>query len=250
MRFTGKQKTAGALFLGYILAVAFDPILTVVRLNIENWAAENGYDKVYNWPLANHLWALVVTFWEAFTGSWGLGLICGLLLVSFWDTGRRLVLRLLSAVGVRRRSQVTSSAGYGVPGDTMELVVGRSFVDEEVVVDGRRFEECKFVNCRFRSDKALGFHFSATNRFFGDSQVGSASEEVKQYLALVASISSLRGGALTFDLDKLKPEKPVAVTVLDADGGTIEDIDVSGDAHGVVTGKSRDLHVRRVTRKD
>lgn len=92
MRLTGKQKISLSAAGGYLLAWAVDPLLTVARLNIENFATDKGYGKVYESPIIAKIWNALMTVWEAFTGSWGLGLICGLLLFSFWDALRRLVL--------------------------------------------------------------------------------------------------------------------------------------------------------------
>jgi hypothetical protein len=89
MELTTKQKLSLSAFVGYLFAVALDPLLTVLRLNVENWATDHGYSKLYDWWPAIWLWRTLVTVWEAFTGSWGLGVVCGLLAFSFWDWGKR-----------------------------------------------------------------------------------------------------------------------------------------------------------------
>lgn len=86
---TGRQKTVGALLVGYLLAVFVDPFVTVVRLNVENWATENGFGAVYNWPIVSRLGQLVMSLWDALTGSWGFGVICGMVILTIWETLKR-----------------------------------------------------------------------------------------------------------------------------------------------------------------
>lgn len=104
MAFTGKQKTAATLFGGYLLAMLLDPFVTVMRLNVENWATENGYSAIYSWPVLSQLWLVLVSVWEAFTGSWGFGFICGSLLLAFWEPLRRVA----GSMFRRKRSAATS----------------------------------------------------------------------------------------------------------------------------------------------
>ncbi len=118
MQLSGKQKiTLGAL-AGYAFAVAIDPIITIARLNVENWAHENGYDNIYK-LVSQPPPEWLVTFWDFITGSFGLGFILGGLLFAFWDPlaryGKRLVttkeqarktLDDLFAEGVRHRNRL------------------------------------------------------------------------------------------------------------------------------------------------
>jgi hypothetical protein len=117
MQLSSKQKiTLGAL-VGYLFAVVADPFITIARLNVEGWAKENGYDKLYK--LASQPPEWLVTFWDTITGSFGLGFILGGLLFAFWDPlaryGARLVttkeqarqaLDDLFADGVRQRNRL------------------------------------------------------------------------------------------------------------------------------------------------
>ena len=117
MRLSGKQKiTLGAL-AGYLITAIVDPLVTIARLNVESWASENGYDKLYKLLSAPPEW--MVTLWEALTGSFGLGFVLGALLFAFWDPiakyGSRFVtsgkrahraLDELFAEGVRHRNRL------------------------------------------------------------------------------------------------------------------------------------------------
>lgn len=46
MVLSGRQKISLWVFLGYLGAVILDPLITIFRLNVENWAAENEVDRL------------------------------------------------------------------------------------------------------------------------------------------------------------------------------------------------------------
>ena len=83
MHISGKQRITLGLVGGYVLAVIADPFITVARLNIEGWAQEKGYDKLYKLVANPPEW--LVGLWEFITGPFGLGFTLGALLFAFWD---------------------------------------------------------------------------------------------------------------------------------------------------------------------
>lgn len=109
---SSKQKTTLAIVVGYLLAVVVDPFLTIARLNVEGWAQDRGYDKLYR--LAAHPPEWLVTFWSYVTGPFGLGFALGALIFAFWDPLARYGRRLFTNSEQQARKAVADLFDEGV----------------------------------------------------------------------------------------------------------------------------------------
>lgn len=78
-----KKLSALGVAAGYLLAVIVDPFITVLRLNIETWAQQRGFDKLYKLIQVPE-WLTMI--WSLLTGGFGLGFVLGALIFAFWDT--------------------------------------------------------------------------------------------------------------------------------------------------------------------
>jgi len=83
MSLSEKQKITIYMVLSYLFALVVDLFITIGRLNVESWAQENSYDKLYKLVSGPPEWMVMV--WDAITGSFGLGFVLGSLLFAFWD---------------------------------------------------------------------------------------------------------------------------------------------------------------------
>jgi len=83
MPLSGKQKITISVAIGYAIALSADPLITIARLNVEKWAEENQYDKLYKVVSGTPEW--LVTLWEALTGNLALGLVLGVTIAAFGD---------------------------------------------------------------------------------------------------------------------------------------------------------------------
>jgi hypothetical protein len=72
--FSPMAKTATWIAVAIVLG-------TIVRLNIERWAEDRGYDRIFTHKLP----AWLMSVWEHLTGSFGLGFALGALVFAFWD---------------------------------------------------------------------------------------------------------------------------------------------------------------------
>lgn len=79
------KKTVATVFGSYLGLMLLDALKTVTRLNVENWATENGLAKVYKSVAFTYLRDAISFVWDAVTGGWGLGFACGFAAYAFWE---------------------------------------------------------------------------------------------------------------------------------------------------------------------
>ena len=72
------------MFGGYALTIILDPFITIIRLNVETWAQEKGYDQLYHFVASPPRG--LVTMWDYATGNLGLGIVIGAVIVAFIPT--------------------------------------------------------------------------------------------------------------------------------------------------------------------
>jgi hypothetical protein len=92
MALSGKQKLSIGALLGYLVAWAFDPFITIFRLNVENWATEKHFHNLYAKVPWAFLWGWLMSLlswsgelYEFLSGSFGLGFVIAAVLFAFLD---------------------------------------------------------------------------------------------------------------------------------------------------------------------
>ena len=101
MRFS-IQKRGFWTALGALGVYALDPILTIVRLNVEVWAAANGYDNYLVSPKLGSFAMTVMDWaykaWEFLSGDFALGFAAAALILALWDPIARYRAKGISAI--------------------------------------------------------------------------------------------------------------------------------------------------------
>lgn len=92
---SSKRAAAISAAAVYASLVLLDPLVTIFRLNVETWAQEHGYDKLYR-LLQMPEWLIVI--WDFVTGQFGLGFIIGALIFAFWDAAASCSRVLISTI--------------------------------------------------------------------------------------------------------------------------------------------------------
>ncbi len=169
---SSRQKTVGALLLGYVIAIAIDPFVTVVRLNVENWANANGYGAIYDWPVVASVGRFVMSIWDALTGSWGLGVICGMVALTFWEA-------IKGNQRPKISSPLTGEANPAPPVEKRYLPAGLSLGDLM-----KASSDMHHLEFRPIADKYIGLYTRAMGRFDKLSSVESGGVYINVRIAL------------------------------------------------------------------
>ncbi|HEY0264456.1 MAG TPA: hypothetical protein VGC07_08020 [Granulicella sp.] len=118
-----------------------------------------------------------------------------------------LVLRLIIVLGIifsGLNAYLSRSPKYVfIPLDQLELVEGKTFVNETVEVDGKFFDHCTFTNARF---VVLGKHNSKISQssFFGTLAIHTDSSEASAYAASLAGFGAIaqKDGRVSWNEEK------------------------------------------------